>query len=76
MIQEDALTRLITDVWPDAKVAVLDKTGQADHFIIRVVTPHFEQVALLDRHRQVMACLKPAFEDGRLHAAEIQTATA
>ncbi len=74
MIQSQDIISLIQNDLPDAKVDVLDKTGMSDHFIIRVVSPLFESVPLMDRHRMVMKSLQPAMQDGRLHAAEIQTA--
>ncbi len=71
----DVITLIQADL-PDARVDILDKTGMSDHFIIRVVSPTFESVGLMDRHRMVMKSLEPAMQDGRIHAAEIQTATA
>jgi stress-induced morphogen len=74
MINPQELTELIQLDLPDARVDVLDKTGMSDHFIIRVVSAQFETVPLMDRHRMVMKSLQTAMQDGRLHAAEIQTA--
>lgn len=73
MISTEALTQLIQAEYPSARVDILDKTGMSDHFIIRVVSAQFEGVNLMDRHRLVMKCLEPALQDGRLHAAEVQT---
>lgn len=75
MIAQNEVVELIQAQYPDAKVDILDKTGMSDHFIIRVVTPAFSSVGLMDRHRMVMKCLEAAMQDGRIHAAEIQTAT-
>ena len=74
MIQTTELIELIHTDFPDAKVDLLDKTGMSDHFIIRVVSPRFESMNLMDRHRSVMKCLEPAMQYGRLHAVELQTA--
>lgn len=74
MISTEEIVSLIQTDLPDAKVDILDKTGMSDHFIIRVVSPRFESVPLMDRHRMVMKALQVAMNDGRLHAAEIQTA--
>ena len=74
MISQSEVVDLIKDDLPDARVDILDKTGMSDHFIIRVVSPSFEGINLLDRHRRVMKSLEPAMQTGRLHAAEIQTA--
>ncbi|MBT4898785.1 MAG: BolA/IbaG family iron-sulfur metabolism protein, partial [Nitrospina sp.] len=45
------------------------------HFIIHVTSNAFEGVGIMDRHRMVMEALDPAMKDGRLHAAEVKTAT-
>jgi stress-induced morphogen len=74
MINPQELTELIQLDLPDARVDVLDKTGMSDHFIIRVVSAQFETVPLMERHRMVMKSLQAVMQDGRLHAAEIQTA--
>jgi len=74
MISTEEIVSLIQSDLPDAKVDVLDKTGMSDHFIIRVVSSRFESVPLMDRHRMVMQALQTAMKEGRLHAAEIQTA--
>lgn len=76
MISPNEVIALIHAEYPEAKVDILDKTGMSDHFIIRVVTSAFEGVGIMDRHRLVMKCLDAAMKDGRIHAAEIQTATA
>ena len=35
----------------------------------------FEELGIMDRHRKVQDALNPAMQDGRIHAAEIKTAT-
>lgn len=73
MIQPSELAALIQGELPDAEVEIVDKTGMADHYLIRVASAQFASTQLMDRHRQVMTALAPALQDGRLHAAEIQT---
>ena len=60
---------------PDAEVGVMDKTGMQDHFIIHVTSPKFEGMNVMARHRLVQGTLNAAMADGRIHAAEIKTAT-
>lgn len=74
MISIDELTALIQADLPDAEVKIIDKNGMSDHYIIFVRHASFEPMSMMDRHRKVMAALKSAMNDGRLHAAEIQTA--
>jgi len=69
------LIGLVQAAMPDAEVNALDKTGMKDHFIIHVTSKTFEGVGIMDRHRMVMEALDPAMKDGRLHAAEVKTAT-
>jgi len=75
MISIPDLIGLVKTAVPDAEVNVMDKTGMSDHFIIHVVSPSFEELGIMDRHRKVQDALNPAMQDGRIHAAEIKTAT-
>lgn len=73
MITQESLIKYIRRELPDAEVTITDKTGMMDHFIIRVVSKHFEGHSLLDRNRLVYGALQEPMRDGRIHAAEIKT---
>jgi len=75
MISIADLIDLVKTAVPDAEVNVLDKTGMKDHFIIHVTSATFADLGIMDRHRKVQDALNPAMQDGRIHAAEIKTAT-
>ena len=75
MIRIPDLIALVKEKFPDAEVNVMDKTGMSDHFIIHVVSKEFESMDLMARHRAVQESLNTAMQDGRVHAAEIKTAT-
>ena len=75
MISIADLIDLVKTAVPDAEVNVLDKTGMKDHFIIHVTSATFADLGVMDRHRKVQDALNPAMQDGRIHAAEIKTAT-
>ena len=75
MISIEDLVGLVTNKIPDAEVDVMDKTGMKDHFMIHVTSKVFEDMDLMARHRTVQEILNPAMQDGRIHAAEIKTAT-
>ncbi len=75
MIRIPDLIALVKEKIPDAEVNVMDKTGMSDHFIIHVVSKEFENMDLMARHRAVQESLNAAMQDGRVHAAEIKTAT-
>ena len=75
MISIPDLIGLVKTAVPDAEVNVLDKTGMSDHFINHDTTAAYEELGIMDRHRKVQDALNPAMQDGRIHAAEIKTAT-
>ncbi|HAK38383.1 MAG TPA: BolA/IbaG family iron-sulfur metabolism protein [Nitrospinaceae bacterium] len=75
MISIPDLTALVKEGISDAEVEILDRTGMKDHFIIHVTSATFESMDIMARHRAVQAVLNPAMQDGRIHAAEIKTAT-
>ncbi len=75
MISIENLIALVQSGIPDAEVNVMDKTGMMDHFIIHVTSSQFEKMNVMERHRAVQATLNAAMADGRIHAAEIKTAT-
>lgn len=75
MISIPDLTALVKAEIPDAEVSVMDRTGMQDHFIIHVTSSTFEAMNVMERHRTVQATLNSAMQDGRIHAAEIKTAT-
>jgi stress-induced morphogen len=54
MISQTEVIEMIQADLPDAKVDILDKTGMSDHFIIRVVSPSFEKLNLLDSNRRFL----------------------
>ncbi|MDR4480497.1 MAG: BolA/IbaG family iron-sulfur metabolism protein [Nitrospira sp.] len=75
MITADTLTTYIRQMFPDAAVTVIDKTGTQDHLIVRVTSGGFLGKNLLDRHRMVYQALAVPMQDGRIHALEITATT-
>jgi BolA-like protein 1 len=73
MIEEPTLVAMIRESMPDAHVQVWDRTGTMDHFDVLIRSNAFAGKSLLDRHRMVEKALKPAREDGRIHALAIRT---
>lgn len=67
------MVALIRDTLPDADVRVWDRTGTMDHFDVLVRSNAFTGKSLMDRHRLVEKALKPARDDGRIHALAIRT---
>lgn len=75
MITAEAVTAYIRQMFPDATVTVIDKTGTQDHLIVRVTSDGFLDKNLLDRHRMVYQALAAPMKDGRIHAVEITAKT-
>ncbi len=67
------MVAMIRDLMPDADVQVWDRTGTMDHFDVLIRSNAFAGKSLLDRHRLVEKALKPARDDGRIHALAIRT---
>ena len=73
MISETDLRALILKSFPAAEVEVFDINGMSDHFRIWVSSVDFTGKNSIQRHQMVYKAVKPAYEDGRLHAVEITT---
>lgn len=73
MMTETDLQALILESFPDADVEVFDTNGMQDHFRLWVSHASFAGKSSIQRHQMVYKAVKPAYEDGRLHAVEITT---
>jgi stress-induced morphogen len=73
VIEEATMVGMIRASLPDAVVQVWDRTGTMDHFDVLIRSNAFAGKSLMDRHRMVEQALKPAREDGRIHALAIRT---
>ena len=68
------LEGLLREAFPDARdVSVTDRTGGGDHFQVRVVSPRFEGLSLVDQHRLVYDALAEPLRDGTIHELRIET---
>jgi stress-induced morphogen len=73
MIDEQSMVALLRQTLPDAELQVWDRTGTMDHFDVLIRSNAFAGKSPLDRHRLVEKALKPARDDGRIHALAIRT---
>jgi stress-induced morphogen len=73
VIDDDELAELLRRSLPDAEVRVHDMTGTKDHLEVFIRSKAFAGKSPLDRHRMVERALKPARDDGRIHALAIRT---
>jgi stress-induced morphogen len=75
MISTQQITDYLQRAFPDAEVALSDKTGTMDHYRLSIVSEAFHGKNRLDRQRMVYAALQEPMSDGRIHALEIQSRT-
>lgn len=73
MITEQELETLVKEAFPDADVAIFDKTGMRDHYRLWVSSRAFAGKNLIQQHQMVYRALDVPMQDGRLHAVEIKT---
>ena len=68
------LEALLREAFPEAtRVRVTDRTGGGDHFLVKVTSPHFDGLQLLEQHRLVNEALAAPFASGRIHEMRIKT---
>lgn len=61
----------IREAIPDARVEVHDMTGTDDHLQARVVSPSFEGMSRIQRHRMVYEPLRAWIDDDTVHALSV-----
>lgn len=70
----DQIKALIQKQLPEAQVLVEDPMNDATHLRAVIVSPRFEGLNRVDRHREIYKALGDAFS-GPLHALQIITRT-
>jgi stress-induced morphogen len=64
---------LLQQAFPDAaELQVIDRGG-GDHLEVRVTTPQFNGLTLIDQHRKVNEALAGPLADGSIHELRIKT---
>lgn len=69
----DLIRALLTEAFPGADVAVVDRTGTGDHFHVSVTSPVFDGLSLVEQHRLVNRALAGPLGDGTIHELRITT---
>ena len=69
----DTIRALLEETFPDAAVAVVDRTGGGDHFHVTVASRAFEGLSLVEQHRLVNRALAAPLQDGSIHELRITT---
>jgi stress-induced morphogen len=73
-VARERLEEILREAFPEAaELAVVDRTGGGDHFQVRVRSPRFNGLALLEQHRLVNEALAAPFRDGTIHELRIST---
>jgi stress-induced morphogen len=73
MILEADLTQLLKNAFPDADIALADKTGMQDHYALYIASKAFDGKNLIQQRQMVYKVVDAVLKDGRLHALEIKT---
>lgn len=74
MITADELSTRIRAAFPDAIIELTDLTGGLDHWQALIVSPLFEGLSPIARHRKVYAALAEEMK-GPIHALSLTTLT-
>ena len=74
MIEPDKVVEKIEASINDATVEIQDLTGTRDHYEVKVVSPEFEGLTLIKRHRLVYGALEEEME-GPIHALTLEVLT-
>jgi acid stress-induced BolA-like protein IbaG/YrbA len=74
MIDPEVVKEKIADGIEDARVDVLDMTGDGDHFRVVVVAEAFEGLPMVKQHQLVYDALGNSME-GDIHALGLKTYT-
>jgi stress-induced morphogen len=72
-MEAETIRSLLEQAFPDAELAVEDRTGTGDHFQVTVASADFDDLSLLDQHRRVNDALAAPLGDGSIHELRIKT---
>lgn len=71
----DQLKNRLETLGPGTQVEVTDLTGTMDHYQVRVVSPAFAGMMMIEQHRKVMAVVQAEIDSGEVHALSMKTFT-
>jgi stress-induced morphogen len=73
-MEAETIHALLAHAFPDAsELDVEDRTGTGDHFQVKLATPVFDGLPLLEQHRRVNDVLAAHLADGSIHELRIKT---
>lgn len=78
MMDPDNVRERIVQEIEDARVEVMDMTGEGDHFRVIVVSEQFEGKPMVQQHKMVYGALEGNIEggdDADIHALALKTYT-
>lgn len=73
MMPIDEIKQILTREIPDVQLRVSDSTGGGDHFLVEAASEKFRGLMLIKQHQLIQNPLRPAIQDGRIHALSIKT---
>ena len=82
----DEMIRTLKIKFPDAQIAITDESihhaqhaqAQASgggHFALRIISPRFKRMTLIDRHRLIHVTLQEFFDAKHIHALAVKAFT-
>lgn len=78
MMQPDEIRERIEKTIEDARVEVMDMTGEGDHFRVIVISETFQGMPKVQQHKKVYGALEGTLEGGDeadIHALALKTST-
>tara|TARA_B100000900_G_scaffold250028_1_gene212953 strand:+ start:934 stop:1167 length:234 start_codon:yes stop_codon:yes gene_type:complete len=71
-IEQDKLTRLIEEKFPNSKITIEDLAGDSDHYSISIESSLFNGLSRIQQHQLVYKSLN-GLMDKELHAMQLKT---
>ena len=71
-IEQDKLTRLIEEKFPNSKITIEDLAGDNDHYSISIESSLFNGLSRIQQHQLVYKSLN-GLMDKELHAMQLKT---
>src|SRR5262249_21977237 len=73
-VPTDRLRSLLETAFPDAsELDVADRTRTCDHLHVIVLSPRFDGLSLIEKHKLVYSALADPMADGTIHELRIKT---
>lgn len=71
-MSEEQIEERVKKTYPKSSVAVLDLTGNQNHFELRVSEKTLEDKSKIEQHRTLMSLFEEELRSGKIHALRIK----